>query len=298
MFTVQLDSPNSFASKTTMRRIGIHLSFWQVKWNDDLHPLIARAQRAGFEVAEFPLLFPNDLDYRRLKAELDDRGMLASCGTGLGLQTDITHPDRQVRAAGMDHLRACIEGARRLGSPVLGGATYAPWAVFPQDDLLQRRKQCIASLREVVKVAEDNGIRLCMEVLNRFEGYLINTVQQGLAIIEEVGSHYLKLHLDTFHLNIEEDHLGEAIRRAGENLGHLHCVENNRKVPGQGHIPWQEVREAVNAIGYQGYVITEAFVNPAGEVGRGLFIWRPLAEDLDAAARQAAEFLKHEFADD
>jgi D-psicose/D-tagatose/L-ribulose 3-epimerase len=277
-----------------MRHIGIHLSYWQTNWADDLRPLIGRAQQAGFDVAEFPLLFPKELAYHELKAELDSRGMLASCGTGLGPATDITHPDRAVRAAGMAHLRACIEGAAQLGSPVLVGVTYAPWMVFPED-VHQRRNQCVQSLKEVARIAEEHNVLVCLEAVNRFEGFLINTVQQGLSILEEVGSHSLRLHLDTFHMNIEEDRIGEAIRHAGNHLGHLHCVENNRKIPGEGHIDWQEVRAAVNAINYQGYIVAETFVNPAGEVGRGLYIWRPLANELDEAAKQAAEFLRREF---
>ena len=279
-----------------MRLIGIHLSYWQVCWDDDLRPLIGKAHRAGFDVAEFPLVVPTKLDYAGLRATLGDLDMHASCGTGLGPATDITHPDRAVRDAGLAHLRACLQGAALLGSPVLGGVTYAPWALFPSDDLAARRRQCIASLREVSVIAADHGVTVCLEVLNRFEGYLINTVTQGLEILDAIGSPSLKLHLDTFHLNIEEDDIGAALRQAGSQLGHLHCVENNRKVPGQGHIPWAQVRDAVNAIAYRGYVVAEAFVNPAGEVGRGVFIWRPLADDLDAAARQAAAFLKREFA--
>jgi D-psicose/D-tagatose/L-ribulose 3-epimerase len=135
-----------------------------------------------------------------------------------------------------------------------------------------------------------------MELLNRFEGYLINTVEQGLEIIAAVGSDYLKLHLDTFHLNIEADHIGNAIRLAGDRLGHFHAVENNRKVPGQGHIPWSEVGQALDDIHYAGTVVSESFLSPAGEVGRGLYIWHPPLSDLDQAARQTAEFLRRCFA--
>lgn len=278
-----------------MRNIGIHLSYWQTNWTDDLRPLIGKAHQAGFDTAEFPMLFPAELDYAGLRAELDDLGMHASCSTGLGPATDLTSPVASIRQAGLDHLHHCIEGAVKLGSPVQVGVTYAAWGLFPNDDLSERRRHSIASLKIASKIAADNGILLCMEVLNRFEGYLINTVAQGLEIIAEVDHPALKLHLDTFHLNIEEDNIGEAIRRAGPHLGHLHCVENNRKIPGEGHIPWQEVRAAVEEIGYPGYVVAEVFVNPAGEVGRGLFIWRALADDLDAAAARAATFLKREF---
>lgn len=277
------------------KEIGIHLSFWQVQWSDDLLPLIGKAKEAGFKVAEFPMLMPFDLDYPALKGELDRLGMKASCGTGLGPDTDITHPDVDVRESGIRHLRACIEGAAKLGSPALGGVTYAPWAVFPTDDLARRRENCIQSLREAAQIAEDNNVLLCMEVLNRFEGYLINTATQGIEIIEAVGSPNIKLHLDTFHLNIEADQIDDEIRTAGDYLGHFHCVANNRKPPGEGHIPWEKVRKALIDVNYQGYLVAETFVNPAGEVGEGLFIWRKLADDLDEAARETAEFLQNEF---
>jgi D-psicose/D-tagatose/L-ribulose 3-epimerase len=279
-----------------MRFVGIHLSYWQEQWSDALGPIIHLAKAAGFDVAEFPLLAPTQMDFNGLRAELDATGMRASCGTGLGPETDVTHPDKAVREAGLAHLRACVEGAAVLGSPVLGGVTYAPWGVFPADDWSERRKRCIASMREAAMFADDNGVTICMEVLNRFEGYLLNTVEQGLDLLAEIGSSAIKLHLDTFHMNIEEDDLGAAIRRAGDKLGHFHCVANNRKIPGKGHIPWKAVRAALDEIDYQGYLIAETFVNPAGEVGRGLFIWRQLADHLDQEARQAAQFIKGEVA--
>lgn len=280
-----------------MLPIGIHLSFWQTRWDDDLLPLISKAKSAGFDVAEFPLLFPNDLNYKDMRSELDNLGMLASCGTGLSPATDITHPDRSIRADGLAHLRACLEGAAKLGSPGVGGVTYAPWGLFPEDNWQDRKDRCVKSLKEAVKIARDNNVIIFMEVLNRFEGYLINTVEQGLAIIEEVGSNYLKLHLDTFHLNIEADQIGDEIRMAGSNLGHFHLGANNRKIPGAGHIPWEAVKNALKDVKYQGYLVAETFVNPAGEVGRGLFIWRQLAVDLDEAAKKAADFIKQEMAD-
>ena len=275
--------------------IGIHLSFWQTSWNDDLLPLIGKAQRAGFQVAEFPLLDPRGLDYSSLRKELDRLEMLASCSTGLGPDTDITHPDPQVRKKGLAHLEACLKGAHQLGSPILAGVTYAPWGVFPADDLEKRRGHSIESLKVAAEMAEKLDITICLEVLNRFEGYLINTVEQAAAFIREVGSSHLKIQLDTFHLNIEADHFGDSIREAGDLLGHFHCVANNRKPPGQGHIPWEEVKTALRENDYQGYLVAEVFVNPAGEVGRGLYIWRDLADDLDQAARQTAEFIRGKF---
>lgn len=282
-----------------MQKIGIHLSYWQETWADPLPPLFDKAKQAGFDVAELPLLSPLTMDFHALKSALDQAGLAASCGTGLSAATDITHPDADIRAAGMAHLRACLDGAAILGSPVLGGLTYAPWGVFPDDGRQQRRKQCIESLKEIATYAASRNVTMCLEVVNRFEGYLVNTVEQGLALLQEVGGYEsLKLHLDTFHMNIEEDDIAQAIRMAGGQLGHFHCVANNRKAPGQGHINWGQVRTALKTIHYQGYLVAESFVNPAGEVGEGLYIWRPLAQSLDDNAREIARFIKAEVAFD
>lgn len=275
------------------RLIGIHLSYWQEKWDDPLAPLIEKARRAGFDLAEFPLITPNSLDCKALRLELDRLGLKASCGTGLSPQTDITSPDPDVRQAGSLHLQNCLNAAKMLGSPILGGLTYAPWGVFPKpDDRGDHRARCIESLKEASRYAEKAGVTLCMEVVNRFEGYLINTVEQGLEMIAAVGSDYLKLHLDTFHLNIEADHIADSIRLAGAKLGHFHAVENNRRIPGEGHIPWIEVAQALDDIHYRGYIVSESFVNPAGEVGQALYIWHPAVHDQDQAACQTAVFLR------
>lgn len=279
-----------------MHKIGIHLSYWQEFWSDPLAPLFQRAKNAGFDVVELPLLAPHLMDFQNLKSELDHVGLLASCGTGLSPETDITSPDPDVRATGMAHLLVCLRGAAQLGSPLLGGLTYAPWGVFPDGDWSRRRAQCVASLKQAAEVAEQLNVTLCLEVVNRFEGYLLNTVEQGLALLEDVGHPAVKLHLDTFHMNIEEDDLPNAIMLAGEQLGHLHCVANNRKAPGRGHIDWAGVRGALQAINYQGYLVAESFVNPAGEVGRGMYIWRRMADALDANAQEIARFLREEVA--
>lgn len=280
-----------------MRSIGIHLSYWQTEWTQDVLPFIRRAKDAGFDGVEFPLLAPETVDYAALRDELDANDLGATCGTGLNPETDITHPDSSVRQAGLTHLQACLEGAAAIGSPVLGGVTYAPWSYFPGGGLQPYRHRCIESLRQTGKIAGDLGVVLCLEVLNRFEGYLINTVQQGLELVCEVDSPYVKLHLDTFHLNIEEGNIAAAIRAAGEQLGHFHCSENNRRRPGAGHIPWTAVRQALDDIGYAGWIVMESFVRPEGEVGRTLSIWRPLADDLDAEAQAGAEFMRRELAD-
>jgi len=120
-------------------------------------------------------------------------------------------------------------------------------------------------------------------VLNRFEGYLLNTCEEAVRFVDEVGEKNVRVMLDTFHMNIEEDDMAEAIRMAGDRLGHFHTGECNRRVPGKGRMPWREIGRALREIGYEGTVCMEPFVKRGGEVGRDIRIWHDLYEDLSEA---------------
>ena len=132
-------------------------------------------------------------------------------------------------------------------------------------------------------------------MLNRFENHVLNTAEEGVAFVREVGKHNVKVMLDTFHMNIEEDSFGKAIRIAGPLLGHFHTGENNRRVPGKGGLPWHEIGTALREIGYSGAVVMEPFVKMGGQVGSDIRVWRDLSDNadeaqMDEAARQALAF--------
>ena len=152
---------------------------------------------------------------------------------------------------------------------LIGGALYSYWPVDYSKPIDKPGDwaRSVAGVREVAKVAEDCGVDYCLEVLNRFENHMLNTAEEAVSFVEEVGSPSVKVMLDTFHMNIEEDSIGGAIRKAGARLGHLHTGECNRKVPGKGRIPWAEVGGALRDIGYQGSVVMEPFVTMGGKVG-------------------------------
>jgi D-psicose/D-tagatose/L-ribulose 3-epimerase len=207
--------------------------------------------------------------------------------------TDITSPDKAVREAGIAYLRLCLETARQIGSPILGGVTYAPWLFFPQAvDLRPYRERSAAALREVAGTAADLGITLTLEVLNRFETFMFNTVAEAQAFLHQIDHPAVKLQLDTYHMNMEEDNLADAIRQAGVRLGHFHCAASNRKLPGQGHIDWPSIKSALDDVGYQGGMVIETFPNPAVETGRTVNTWRPLVHDYDQEVMAALALLR------
>ena len=150
----------------------------------------------------------------------------------------------------------------------------------------------MAELRPLAAYAGDHGVRLAMEALNRFETDLINVVEQGLAMVEAIGSPHVGLHLDTFHMHLEERNSGEAIRQAGERLYHFHACENDRGVPGRGQVRWPAVAAALGDVGYDGFVVIESFTPTVTSIARAVCIWRDVAPDQDTIAREGLGFLR------
>ena len=150
-----------------------------------------------------------------------------------------------------------------------------------------------ARMKEVAKTVEDCGVYFNMEVVNRFEQYLLNTAEEAAAYVKQVGSPNCKILLDSFHMNIEEDSFSGAIRTAGRFLGHVHIGETNRRAPGAGKMAWDEIFGTLREIGYGGAVVMEPFLIPGGEVGRDIKIFRDLeVDDMDREAKRALDFVR------
>ena len=185
---------------------------------------------------------------------------------------------------------------------ILGGGLYSYWPLDPTLPMDKEKdtERAIQNMRKLSKVAEACDVTLGMEVLNRYEGYMMNTCEEALRFVDAVGSSHVKVMLDTFHMNIEEDNMAAAIRLAGDKLCHLHLGEQNRRVPGKGSMPWQEIGQALRDINYQGAAVMEPFVMTGGTIGSELKVWRDLLPDaseeiLDQEARGAVEFVRHVF---
>lgn len=275
-----------------MRTSGIGLMYWATTWSDDQLPFLAKAKHAGFGAAEISLLKGGDLDVKAYRARLDQFGLQPYCIMGLNPGTDITSPDPAIQRAGIEYIKRALEVVSKLGSPILCGLPYIQWLYFPTDGDFQRyRDRCAQALRAAAVTAADHNVTICLEIINRFETFIFNTVADGLLFLKQVDHPSVKLHLDTYHMNMEEDHIANAIRLAGNQLGHFHCVDSNRKLPGKGHIQWSEIRRALDDVGYDGGLVVEAFPLPDTETGRSVNTWRPLVDDLDRDARAAAAFL-------
>ncbi len=276
-----------------IRRVGIEIFYFMDRWADDQAAYFDQARQCGYDGVEISLMPTNLDDLVNLSGQATRHNLSIVCSTGLTEATDIAHPDAAVRKAGIEYLKRCLDAAASLGSPILGGVTYAPWFSFPDaKDLEPHRQRSADSLREVAAAADAVGVDVCVELLNRFETYMLNTVEQGNAFLDLVDHPAVKIELDTFHMNMEEADLAGAIEGAGQRLGHFQIAANNRAMPGKGHIDWDAIAKALDVVNYSGWVVVETFPNPAVETGRSTHAWRPLVDDLVGEATAAATFAR------
>lgn len=283
-----------------MNRIGIYYAYWTHDWDADFHPFVDKVADIGFDVLEVnagTVANMTAAERRSLKAHADDRGIGLSYCIGLPRPYDLASEDKATRDNGIAFLQRIAAAIGEMGGGNLGGIIYSYWPGTLPADVTDKRpywERSLASMREAIKAAEDNHVIFNMEVVNRFEQYLLNTAAEAVAYVKAVGSPNARVMLDTFHINIEEDFFFEAISTAGEYLGHFHIGENNRMPPGYGHIPWTEIGAALRQIGYTGLVVMEPFLMPGGEVGRDIKVFRDLSAgiDLDAEAAKALSFTR------
>lgn len=277
-------------------KFGIHLSVFTENWADDLAPYIMKSKKIGFDGVEIPLMDPFSLDVNKLKVILDDNQLECTCGTGLSDQTDISSDQLDIRENGIRHLKKCIDICQFLNCDVLGGVLYSPWGkLCSRKEAEKNIKHAIESLQEVGQYAKDRGITLALESINRYETYMLNTIQDGLDLIQKINNDHVKLHFDTFHGNIEEKSMPDAIRSAKDNIFHVHFCENDRGIPGTGSIQWTSVKEALRYIYYDRWIVLECFVTPNCETGIGTNTWRSIEENAEKTAIEGLKFMKDLF---
>ena len=289
-----------------MVKIGIYYAYWEQEWQADYEPYIRKAAELGFDILELactPLpKMPVDR-LIRLRDLASEYGITLTAGHGPSASQNLASADPAVQARAISFYVDLLQRLHLIGIRTVGGGLYSYWPVDyskPIDKAGDWRRS-VANVRKVGALARDLGIDYCLEVLNRFEGYLLNTAAEAVRFVDEVGLPNVRVMLDTFHMNIEEDSFAGAIRQAGHRLGHFHTGEANRRVPGKGRIPWQEIAGALQEIGYEGAMVMEPFVRMGGQVGSDIKIWRDLSEgasaaELDEDARNSANFCRSLFA--
>lgn len=282
-----------------MNSIGIYYAYWTQEWDVDFHPYIEKAASLGYDLVELnggTVAGLTAAERTSLKSHADEAGLGLSYCVGLPAKLDVSSPDPAIREAGIGFLERMIAGIGEMGGGILGGILYGAWPANPADldDRGPYFERSVESIQAVADLSAANQVTLCMEVVNRFEQFIINTAEEAVAYVDAVGSPNVKIHLDTFHMNIEEASLEASVRTAGSHLGHLHVGENNRMPPGRGPLDWSGLARALREVKYGGHIVLEPFLRPGGQVGRDIRVYRDLSRglDLDEEARAALTFIR------
>jgi D-psicose/D-tagatose/L-ribulose 3-epimerase len=284
----------------SVNRIGIISMFYARPFGTMQLAMLPRMKAAGMDFVELLVPEPGELDLDAARGALAASGLSVVLAARVNLQRDLASEDDAAHRAGVAHLRSCVEVARSLGAPIVGGPLYGAPLVFagrapaPVDEARRARRiaRVVAGLREAAAFAADNGVVLGLEPLNRFETDIANTTRHGLALVEEVGSPALGVMLDTFHMNMEDPDIPAAIRAAGARLVHFQANENHRGFVGTGHLDWTAIARAIADAGYRGPVTLEPFRRDDERPGVPLAQWRAPARDEDPELRTSASFLR------
>ena len=279
----------------------MHYGYWTQYWGSEPLQFVKRAKKCGFDILEVnapKVTRMSDAERDVLKGAIAEAGLSLTYSIGMTADMDLVSEDTATRQKGIAFLQQVARTMKYMGGTVLAGINYSSWPrkLLPDEDKQILTDRAIEGVREAIKAAEDNDVIFCVEVVNRFEQFIMNTAAEGIAFAERVGSPNCKILLDTFHMNIEEDSLRGSIVEAGNWLGHFHLGETNRRPPGRGRIPWPEIFGALREINYQGAVVMEPFLLPGGEVGRDISVYRDLlgSADLDEEAARSVQFVRSE----
>ena len=286
-------------------KYGIYFAYWEKEWNADQKSYISRVKKLGFDVLEISCAMLKEISTQELmemKKMAADAGITLTAGYGPGANENLASANEDIVKNAVAFYTDILKKLEILDIHTLGGGIYSYWPVdyTRPIDKAGDWERSVKNVRTVGKIAGECGVDYCLEVLNRFEGYLLNTCAECKAFVEQVDVPAVKIMLDTFHMNIEEDSMVEAILLAGDRLGHFHVGENNRRLPGKGGMPWYEIGSALRAIGYDKNIVMEPFVRNGGGVGSDIKVWRDLSkgatdEMLDQDAAASVAFLKNVF---
>ena len=256
-------------------KIGMNMLYWTTHVSEEHFPLIDRLKETGYDGIEVSIGEGNVHHYVQLGRHLSSLELGRTAVTSLQEETNIASPDPAIRQAGLDRLKWAIDRAQALGARLLCGPFHSAFAYFSnQPPTETERKWSIEMLSRAGEFAQEAGITLAPEAINRFECYLCNTMAQLGSILDEVNHPDVGAMFDTHHAHIEEKSQGEAIRLISPHLKHVHISENDRGTPGKGQVNWDEVFSTLKNLGYDGWLTLEAFSTEAPDFANSINVWR------------------------
>ena len=280
-------------------QFGVSTFLWASPFSTEHFDLVYKIKEMGFDTIEVPVENKELVDWHKLKSLVKKLELNVTISGAFGPNRDISSEDPKIRESGLNYIIDCIKIAEDMESPIFGGPLYSAVGktrFITEDQKKKEREWCVQNLSKAGKIANDHGIILGVEPLNRFESDMINTVDQALSLVKEINSPSIKIQLDTFHNNIEEKNIPETIRRLGQGMiCHVQGNESDRGTPGTGNVDWAGIKSALEEVEYDGAIVIETFGTVSEEIAKATCIWRPLADSSDELAKEGLDFYKRMF---
>ena len=272
-------------------KLGIHAYAWCSQWSNETLDLIDRTKEYGLDFIEIPLMVLETFDSTAIRKRLREKSFSAVTSTVLLGETDLTSENPEIREKGIRYLKECVKATHEIGANSFSGVIYSqhvkPSIKMPTEMNWQYSSD---ALREVANFAKQYDVNIGIEPVNRYETYLVNTCDQAKKLKKLIGESNVKIHLDTYHMNIEEKNFYDATIHAGEDLIHYHLCENDRGIPGTGLVNWDDIFRALGELNYSGYAALESFVDATNNMNT--WVWRKLAPDGDTLLRNGVSFIR------
>lgn len=274
-------------------KVGLNLLLWTATPTEEHVPLFRKIREWGFDGVELPMFDPAGSPWKALGAALDGMGLGRTGVVVVPPEASPSSPDANVRAAAADRLKRTVDAARIAGVETLAGPIGAPVGhLVGRGRTADEWKWAVETIRPVARHAQQAGVKLSIEFLNRFETYFLNCAADAAKFVDEVGVPGFGVLYDTFHAHIEEKDPAAAIRTAGARINHVHTSENDRSTPGEGQVRWAESFAALKQVRYDGWLVIEAFGQALPELAAATCIWRPMFPDVDHLATRGLRFVR------
>jgi D-psicose/D-tagatose/L-ribulose 3-epimerase len=276
-------------------KYGMNLLLWTDHLHDELMPVLRKLKEIGYDGVEVPMFSTDEELYRTWGQRLDGLGLERTVVT---IRTDKDNPisaDPNMRAAAVDATKRTLDCCQAVGATHLCGPFHSALGHFSgSGPTADEWTWGVESMRAVAEHAAGSGVTLAVEYLNRFETYFLTCAADTARFVAEVNHPSCRMMYDTFHANIEEKLIPTAIRAAAPHLAHVHISENDRSTPGTGHVHWRETFDTLDEIGYDGWMVVEAFGLALPEISAATKIWRRMYESEEQLASDALAFMKSE----
>ncbi|MEX0937026.1 MAG: sugar phosphate isomerase/epimerase [Pirellulales bacterium] len=277
-------------------KFGMNLLLWTGDLSDQIVPTLEMLKQVGYDGVELPIFVADEKKFAEWGKRLDNLGLERTAVTIRGAEDNPISPDPASRARGVEATKQTLDSCRAAGCTHLVGPYHSALGEFsgagPTSDEWKWGIEC---MREVAEHAGQVGVILGVECLNRFETYLLNTHGDAARFAREVGHPNCRVMYDTFHANIEEKDVAEAIRSCADVLTHVHISENDRSIPGTGHVHWDATFDALKEVNYDGWLTVEAFGLSLPEIAAATKIWRRMFKSEEELARESLAFMKQHY---